>query len=157
QQSAGVFTAAQAQSGRAVYDKICSACHGLDFEGSGDAPALAGGTFMLKWRPKMVSELFGLILQTMPPTAPNSFGEAAALNATAYLAPRKGAGAGRGAPPGGLTTPIGSIATGQAPAPGRGGRGGRGGGPMVLGAGTTAGQGRGGATAVRGVSVPGEV
>ena len=85
QQAAGVFTAEQAQSGRAIYDRNCSACHGADFEGSGDAPALGGGTFMLKWGPKMVSELFGEILQTMPPTNPGSLGEAAALNATAYI------------------------------------------------------------------------
>ncbi len=42
-QPAGIFTAAQAQSGRAIYDQNCSACHGANFEGSGDAPALVGG------------------------------------------------------------------------------------------------------------------
>src|SRR5216683_2686035 len=75
QQAAGVYTAEQAQSGRALYGRNCAACHGADFEGSGDAPALAGGTFLLKWRPRMASELFGLILQTMPPTNPESLGE----------------------------------------------------------------------------------
>src|SRR5438876_42068 len=93
-QTAGVYTAAQAQAGQAVYMRNCSACHGADFEGSGDAPALAGGTFMIKWRPKMVSELFGLILQTMPPTAPNTLGEAAALNVTSFILQRNGAAAG---------------------------------------------------------------
>src|SRR6266550_2712776 len=140
QPSAGVFTAEQAQSGRAIYDRNCSACHGLNFEGSGDAPALAGGTFMLKWRPKMVSELFGLILQTMPPTRPGSLGEAAALNATALILQRNGAPAGQQDLTPGLTTLISAVATGPAPppgtqTPGRGGRGGRGGGSMVLGAG----------------------
>ena len=43
QASQSVFTAAQAQSGRAVYDQNCSARHGINFEGSGDAPSLAGG------------------------------------------------------------------------------------------------------------------
>src|ERR1700690_247865 len=64
--AAGAFTAAQASSGRAIYTQNCAACHGMDLEGSGDAPALAGGTFLLKWRSMMVSELFGEILQTMP-------------------------------------------------------------------------------------------
>ena len=64
-QQAGVFTVGQAQLGRALYDRNCAACHGSDLEGSGDAPALAGGAFMLKWGPKMVSEIFGLILQAM--------------------------------------------------------------------------------------------
>src|SRR5258708_2721981 len=72
-----VFTAAQAQGGRNVYDQNCSACHGANFEGSGDAPALSGGTFLLKWNPKQISELFGYILQSMPPTTPGSLGEQA--------------------------------------------------------------------------------
>ncbi len=46
---------------------------------------------MLKWRPKMVSELFGEILQTMPANNPGSLSEAAALNATAYILQRNGA------------------------------------------------------------------
>ena len=87
---AGVYRRAGAGGG-AVYAQNCSACHGANFEGSGDAPALAGGTFRLKWGPKMVSELFGLILQTMPPTNPGSLGEAAALNATAFILQRNGA------------------------------------------------------------------
>src|SRR5215468_10678510 len=91
QQQPAVFTAAQAAGGRALYDRVCSGCHGADFEGSGDAPSLSGGSFFLKWRGKMVSELFGTILQTMPPTAPNSLGEEAALNATAYILQRNGA------------------------------------------------------------------
>jgi alcohol dehydrogenase (cytochrome c) len=163
----GIFNASQAQSGRAIYAQNCSACHGANFEGSGDAPALSGGTFMLKWRSKMVSELFGEILQNMPPSNPGSMGEAASLSATAYILQRNGAQAGEQALTPGATTVIGSIATGQAAAGqgqegggGRGGRGGRGGGPapMVLGAGTTAGSaGRGIVPMMRGVTVQGEV
>ncbi len=156
QQQAGAFTGTQAQSGRAVYDQNCSACHGLNFEGSGDAPALAGGTFMLKWGPKMVSELFGVILQTMPPTNPGTLGEAAALNATAYILQRNGAQSGPQPLTAGVSTLIRAIATGQAPANLQTqGRGGRGGGPMVVGAGS--GNGRGGSSVTHGVTVPGEV
>jgi alcohol dehydrogenase (cytochrome c) len=161
QPSAGIFTAAQAESGNAIYTQNCAGCHGVNFEGSGDAPPLAGATFMLKWRPRMVSELFGEILQTMPPTNPGSLGELAALNATAYILQRNGAPAGPQALTPGVTTPIGATATGQAPAgapAGRGGRGGRGAtGLVVLGAGSTAGQGRGGAPNTHGVTAPGEV
>src|SRR5215472_1593450 len=156
-QPAGVFTAAQAQGGRGVYEQNCSACHGANFEGSGDAPALSGGTFMLKWGPKMVSELFGVIFQTMPPTSPGSLSEAAALNATAFILQRNGAQAGQQALTSGATTLIRTIANGQAPAantPGQG-RGGRGGGSIVVGAGT--GNGRGGSTEMHGVTVSGEV
>src|SRR5438876_7778935 len=131
-----VFTAAQAQAGAAVYAQNCSACHGANFEGSGDAPSLAGGTFRLKWGPKMVSELFGIILQTMPPTNPGSLGEAAAVNATAFILQRNGAQAGQTPLNSGTATLIGAVAAcqggganAQAPA--------RAGGSVVQGAGST--------------------
>ena len=158
---AAVFTAAQAQAGRAVYAQNCSACHGANFEGSGDAPSLAGGTFRLKWGPKMVSELFGLILQTMPPTNPGSLGRTAALNATAYILQRNGAQPGQTALNSGVTTIISTVATGQ----GGGARAMRLHAPAVrgrcgfamLGAGNTAGQGNSDAGRQRGVTVQGEV
>ncbi len=161
-QRPAIYTAAQAQSGRAIYIQNCSACHGLDFGGTGDSPALAGGTFMLKWGPKMVSELFGVSLERMPPTNPGSLGEGAARNVTAFILQRNGAPAGPQALTAGATTLLRTIATGQAPpgfAPvaGGGGRGAAGAGSMVLGAGSTSGQARGGASARRGVSVVGEV
>jgi len=145
-----------------IYSQRCASCHGAQFEGSGDAPALTGGTFLLKWRSKMISELFGLILQTMPPTNPGSLGEASALNATAYLLQINGATAGQTALTGGVTTPIGAIASGPTQGVGQvsavSGRGGRAAIPMVLGAGSTAGQNRGGeGMAHRGVTVAGEV
>src|SRR5947209_8893009 len=90
QQSGPAFTPAQAQAGQGVYDQNCAGCHGANFQGSGDAPALSGGTFQLQWRNRMISELFGHILQTMPPNAPGSLSEAAALNVTAYILPRYG-------------------------------------------------------------------
>src|SRR6266404_1083966 len=74
-QTPGAFTAEQASNGGGVYSQNCAACHGMNMDGSGDAPALVGGSFMLKWRPKMVSELFGDILQTMPANNPGSLSE----------------------------------------------------------------------------------
>ena len=157
-----IFTAAQAQAGQGVYDQNCAGCHGANFQGSGDAPALSGGTFLLHWRPKMVSELFGEIIQTMPPTSPGSLGEAAGLNVTAYILQRNGATPGNQPLVGGAAMQIGTIATGQqaagqqaaagagrgAAAQGRGGAAGRGAAPVVRGA---------GASTARGVSVEGEV
>jgi alcohol dehydrogenase (cytochrome c) len=152
QQPVAVFTAAQAESGSAVYLRNCAGCHGGDFQGSGDAPPLAGATFLLKWRPKMASELFGEILQNMPPTNPGSLGEAAALNATAYILQRNGAQAGPQALTAGSTALVGAVTTGVAP--GRGGRGTTA--SIVRGAGSA--DGRGGPSSVsHGVTVPGEV
>jgi alcohol dehydrogenase (cytochrome c) len=154
QPSTAVFSFGQASSGAALYAQTCAGCHGADLDGSGDAPALTGGTFMLKWRSKMVSELFGQIMQTMPPSNAGSLSEAAALNATAFILQRNGAAGGPERLTAGIQTAIGSIATGQAPS---GGRGGRGGVSMALGAGSTSGPGRGGTIPARGISVPGEV
>ncbi len=150
----GPFTEVQAEAGRGVYEQNCAGCHGRNFEGSGDAPALSGGTFLLKWRARMVSDLFGEILQTMPPTSPGSLGEAASLNVTAFLLRSNGASAGTQSLAPGSAAIIGSIATGQAatgpaaPGRGRGGRGGAGATPVARGAGTST---------ARGVSVAGEV
>jgi len=68
--AAGVYTAAQAGAGSALYSQTCSGCHGTDFQGSGDAPALAGDDFMLGWGSKRVRDLVAKIHDTMPPTAP---------------------------------------------------------------------------------------
>src|SRR5665213_231761 len=157
QQSAGAFTAEQASNGEAVYSQNCAGCHGVNLEGSGDAPALVGGTFLLKWRPKMVSVLFGDILQTMPASNPGSLGEAAALNATAYILERNGAATGQQALSPGATTLISAIATGRAPA--NGGRNGGGAASLVAGAGSAAGaSGQRNVPVVRrGVTVAGEV
>ncbi len=153
-QTPSAFTAEQASNGGGVYSQNCAACHGLNMEGSGDAPALVGASFMLKWRPKMVSELFGEILQTMPANNPGSLSEAAALNATAYILQRNGAAAGQQALSGGATTLISAIATGRAPAnaaPPAGNRRSLG----ILGAGSS--DGRTESVSRRGVTVAGEV
>src|SRR5580704_14658384 len=156
QPASTVFTTQQAESGHGFYNRNCSGCHGTNFEGTGDAPPLAGGTFMLKWRSKMVSELFGEILQTMPPTNPGSLGEPAALNATAYILQLNGARAGQQALTGSASMLIRTIASGQAAAgddqpQGRAARTST----MVVGAGS--GNGRGGVAAAHGVNVAGEV
>ena len=159
-QPTGIYTAAQAQAGQTAYGQQCAGCHGQDFSGSADAPALRGADFRTKWGPRATNELFTYLVQTMPPTNPGALGEDGTLAVTAYLLQINGAPA--GAQP--LTprneTPLGTLMTGQAqaPAPARaGGGGGRGGGalPPVVGAGTAA-RGRGGESN-RGVTVPGEV
>lgn len=150
----GPFTAEQANNGGSVYSQNCAACHGINMEGSGDAPGLAGSSFMIKWRPKMVSELFGEILQTMPANNPGSLSEAAALNVTAYILQRNGAVAGQQALTGGATALISAVATGTAPAnaPVQGGNRRPAG---IFGAGSA--DGRTDGVAKRGVTVAGEV
>ena len=156
QTPAGIFTAEQAQAGRALYDRTCAGCHGAAFEGSGDAPSLAGSSFLQKWGSKPIGDLYTLILQTMPPSNPRSLSEIEALNAAAYILERNGAVAGRQ-----LLQPASSTRLAAVASPGgRGagsGRGGGGAGTIALGAGTVAGQQQSGASGKRGVSVAGEV
>ena len=153
----GAYTAAQAQAGQAAYARQCAGCHSADLRGSGDAPAVAGPDFIAKWGSRAVNELFSYVVQSMPPTNPGSLGEAGTLDVTAYLLQINGALAGQQPLTATRSTPMKAL-LGQpsAPAPGPT-TGGRGATPLVLGAGTAAGQERGGAPANRGVTVRGEV
>ena len=120
-----------------------------DLTGSSDAPPLTGGNFSNAWGSRPVNELFGHIMQTMPPAAPAALGEEVTLNVVAYLLQRMGGAAGSQA----LTIKTAHDRSMPRVASSRGS------GPpsMALGAGTGSGQGRGGATSVRGVTVRGEV
>ena len=60
----GVFTAAQATEGRAVFQKACVSCHSL--------PELANPKFALRWEGTTVGDVYNLILTTMPDGAPRS-------------------------------------------------------------------------------------
>ncbi len=88
---ASAFTAAQANAGSDLYSQNCSGCHGTDFQGSGDAPALAGDDFVLAWRAKRVSDLVTKIHDTMPPTSPGALSIADAANVAAYILEQNGA------------------------------------------------------------------
>ncbi len=153
----GIFTAAQAQAAQAAYAQQCAGCHGQDFRGSADAPAVQSADFRTKWGPRATNELFTYLVQTMPPTNPGVLGEEGTLAMTAFLLQLNGAAPGAQPLTARNETPIGTLLTGPAQAPpARAGGGGRGPAlPPVVGAGTAA-RGRGGPSNL-GVTVPGEV
>lgn len=62
----GVFSAEQAQRGRATYMSICGECHGGSLEGV-SAPALRGDRFIERWREDTLDSVFGFIRERMPP------------------------------------------------------------------------------------------
>jgi quinoprotein glucose dehydrogenase len=72
----GVYTAAQAARGKAVYEAYCTRCHGIDMvggrEGGAGGPALAGANFWLDWERAPVSSLFSKISREMPRDSPGS-------------------------------------------------------------------------------------
>jgi len=80
----GVYSAAQAQRGKATFETSCSGCHGADLAG-GRGPALGGATFRTKWNNETVLRLMRLIVETMPRGDPGSLSEETALDIVSYV------------------------------------------------------------------------
>lgn len=90
---AGVYTTAQAERGRSVVQNHCGECHHDDLSG-GEAPALAGPTFMLKWETHSVERLFHKIRDTMPSRESTEVSEKEKLDTVAYILQQNGFPAG---------------------------------------------------------------
>ncbi len=125
------FTEAQAAAGQAAYVQSCGGCHGRTLSGGGEAPALAGSTFMGSWGTHTTQELFTRIRTSMPPENPNGLSADTYASIVAFLLKANGAQAGSSALTTATSVPIASIASGQMPAsltaagaaPARAGRG----------------------------------
>jgi mono/diheme cytochrome c family protein len=89
----GVYTAAQAERGRAVMENHCSECHHDDLSG-GEGPALVGSTFMLKWEMNSVERLFHKIRDTMPEVGSTDVTDLEKLDTVAYILQQNGFPAG---------------------------------------------------------------
>jgi mono/diheme cytochrome c family protein len=81
----GVFTAAQAQRGKASFDKECSNCHNQDLNGSARAPGLRGDRFLGNWLNGSVNALYSKIRFSMPATYPETVSDAVKLDILTYL------------------------------------------------------------------------
>jgi alcohol dehydrogenase (cytochrome c) len=135
-QQGAPFTDEQAAAGQTAYAQSCAACHGRTLSGGGEAPALAGSTFMNSWGTHSTQELFTRIRTSMPPEKPDSLSPETYGAITAFLLKANGAQAGSNAFTPQTNIQIASVANGQMPAGlsaaaapparGRGGRGGRG-------------------------------
>ncbi|MGB8693616.1 MAG: c-type cytochrome, partial [Steroidobacteraceae bacterium] len=90
----GVYTEAQAASGKQTYDRVCGECHHLALKGTGHAPELAGPNFLSKWGERSVADVFTQLSATMPPTAPHSLPDNVAIALTAHILRVNGAAAG---------------------------------------------------------------
>jgi mono/diheme cytochrome c family protein len=108
-----VFTAAQAEAGRTAYQTTCASCHSGDLGGNGEAPELAGSSFMGSWRSQTTQDLFKYV-QGMPPGGPHLAADEY-VPIVAYILQQNGAAAGD--QPFTVTTAasIGAIATGVRP------------------------------------------
>ena len=84
----GVYTAAQARRGEAVYAAKCSSCHREDLTGF-NGPPLKGDMFMDHWREFNVDVLFNVIATTMP-RSQDRLSESEYLDIQAYMLEQNG-------------------------------------------------------------------
>ena len=119
----GVFTAAQAESGRAIYERECAVCHQTNLQGSFEAPQLAGESFLRFWGDLSPGDLLARISGSMPPGEEGSLAGEEYLNVVAYLLEANGAPAGGAALTEATAAAIGTLAAGgsRAAAPAVGG------------------------------------
>jgi alcohol dehydrogenase (cytochrome c) len=113
QQGAGVYTAAQAAAGRAIYQANCSGCHAGDLSGQNSASALAGGVFISSWGDRTPNDLVSFLEGAMPPSKPGGLGDQAYVNVTAFILDFNGAHPGNQPLTAATKVAIRSVASGQ--------------------------------------------
>jgi S-disulfanyl-L-cysteine oxidoreductase SoxD len=81
----GVYTAQQADRGKALYGKECASCHGARLEGSGAVPPLAGADFKSDWNGQTVDDLFEKMQTSMPADQPGHLSREQNADILAFL------------------------------------------------------------------------
>ena len=81
----GIYTAAQADRGKAVYAMNCAGCHGEKAEGGNAGPTLSGPDFTNGYKDGNASALYGKISMDMPSSAPGSLTPEQYADVLAYL------------------------------------------------------------------------
>ena len=109
QEPARVFTASQAQAGKAAFEKNCAVCHMRDLSGDMDAPPLAGSQFMSGWRSRNTKDLFQYMSTAMPPGS-SPLPADTYTSITAYILQSNGAAAGPDSLTTTTTVSIGTVA-----------------------------------------------
>ena len=80
----GVYTAAQAERGRATYASTCSRCHNPDLSGD-RGPALKGARFLTTWGGGSVTRLFEKVRDTMPPFGTSTLDDKTKLDVVTFI------------------------------------------------------------------------
>jgi alcohol dehydrogenase (cytochrome c) len=109
----GPFIQTQVNRGNGLYTANCAQCHRGDLAGAGEAPALAGTTFMAAWGNRSTDELYNLIKASMPYGNGNSLEPGVYRDITAYLLAANGAKPGSKPFTGGEGVKIAVVADGK--------------------------------------------
>ena len=115
QSAEGVYTAAQAAAGRAVYEQACARCHQSNLQGSFEAPPLAGESFLRFWGELSPRDLYERTSSSMPPDE-DALADEAYVDVVAYLLQANGAPAGDSPLTATTAVAIGTVASGEAAA-----------------------------------------
>ncbi len=109
----GVYTEQQAAAGKHAYAQSCGECHHLTLKGTDHGPELAGPNFLAKWGNHPIADLFAQIRANMPPMAPGSLSDEAAIALTAHILRVNGAAAGDTQLRAGATLTVGGAVMGN--------------------------------------------
>src|SRR5580698_1300308 len=90
----GVYSAAQADHGRQLFDDNCAKCHQSTLDGMDEIPALKGSHFMADWEQQSVADLMDRVHTTMPLGNPGALDSQKATLVVAYLLQQNGMPAG---------------------------------------------------------------
>ena len=112
QPAEGVYTAAQAAAGQAVYEQACARCHQSNLQGSFEAPQLAGESFLRFWGDLSPRDLYERTRSSMPPDE-DALADEAYVDVVAYLLQANGAPAGDAPLSATTAVAIGTVATGE--------------------------------------------
>src|SRR5262245_22638022 len=89
----GIYTTAQAERGKAVFNTTCLRCHGEDLAGNA-APALKGDRFQSSWGGDVIDSLFTKVRDTMPPNFGTILDDQVKLDIVTYILQTNGFPAG---------------------------------------------------------------
>ena len=81
----GQYTAAQAERGKATFDRSCSRCHNSNLSGSDRGPALVGEEFLDGWLNGSLEALFSFIRDSMPENNASTVTDERKADVLAYI------------------------------------------------------------------------
>src|SRR5580704_5402942 len=81
----GVYSDAQADRGRPLYNQHCASCHADTLMGGEMSPPLVGGEFLSNWNGLTLGDLFERIRTSMPQNKPGSLSREVNADITAYI------------------------------------------------------------------------